>query len=117
MKDFAVDDDGDIIVEPRDIAYIYDDEEEIQKIRLVLGTNLGEWSLNESEGLDFAALFQHLPDETRIREAVQSTLLELDEDYTLTDCTYSHEKRLLAVQISAKKQSDAVTYTVNVEEG
>ena len=50
MKDFALDAHGDILIEAGKMVLVHGKEQEIQKIRQVLGTKLGEWALKAVTG-------------------------------------------------------------------
>ncbi len=104
MKDFALDDHGDILIEAGKIVLVHGKEQEIQKIRQVLGTKLGEWEFDDKEGIDFAALSQKQPDLQRIRETMQNGLKEIHESYVLQSCSYNVQERTLYVQATAEAQ-------------
>jgi hypothetical protein len=104
MRDFALDSSGDIVIENSDIALVSGDEQEVQKIRQILGTRLGEWVYDENEGIDFDAFMQKNPDLQRIRETVRNALNEISESYVLQDCSYEINSRLLKLSVSAENQ-------------
>lgn len=110
MKDLALDESGDILIESGDIKLIRDQQQEIQKIRQILGTKLGEWKYNKNEGIDFDALFQKNPDPNRIRETIQNTLHEINENYVLQNCSYSAQERILSIKVSAESQKPMELY-------
>lgn len=104
MKDFALDAQGDILIEAGKIVLVHGKEQEIQKIRQVLGTKLGEWAFDEKEGIDFDALSQKQPDLQRIRETLQNGLQEINAAYVLQSCSYDVQERTLHVQAAAASQ-------------
>lgn len=53
MKGFKLDERGDIVFEKGKIAFVEDINLTVQTIRTVMGTNKGEWFLNDNEGIDF----------------------------------------------------------------
>lgn len=110
MKDFALDENGDILMENRDIVYIRDQEQEIQKIRQVLGTRSGEWEHDPNEGIDFDALLQKQPDLQRIRETIQNALREVSERYTLQAYDYDVQNGILKIQVSAENLEPLEVY-------
>lgn len=110
MKDFALDEHGDILIEAGKIVLVHGKEQEIQKIRQVLGTKLGEWEFDDKEGIDFAALSQKQPDLQRIRETLQNGLQEIQESYVLQSCRYNVYERTLYVQAAAAAQEDLEFY-------
>lgn len=110
MKDFALDENGDILIEEHDISLVRNEEQEIQKICQVLGTKLGEWKYDKHEGIDFEALSQKYVDLQRIRETIQNALHEINENYLLQDCNYEIENHVIKIQVSAEKQSSLEVY-------
>lgn len=118
MKDLALDENGDILIEKCDIALVKDEEQEIQKIRQVLGTNLGEWEYDENEGIDFAAISQKQADLQRIRETIQNALHSINENYVLQECSCETENHILKIQVSAEncRQLEVYVPTDTTEE-
>ena len=110
MKDFALAENGDILIEDRAIVYIRDQEQEIQKIRQVLGTRLGEWESDPNEGIDFDALLQKQSDLQRIRETIQNALREVSERYTLQACDYDVQNGILKIRVSAENLEPLEVY-------
>ena len=104
MRDFALDDAGDILLEADDIALCEGTAQEIQKIRQVLGTKLGEWKYDAQEGMDLDVFLQRTPEERRIREALRS------ESYVLQSCTYTAEERRLYFTVQAENQQATELY-------
>lgn len=110
MKDFALDESGDILIESSDIALVYDQQQEIQKIRQVLGTKLGEWEYDPNEGIDFDALFQKHPDSNRIQETIQNGLRAINDNYVLQECSYDVKAHSLKIKVSAQDQEPMEIY-------
>lgn len=115
MKDFALDESGDIQIEFGDIVWIRDRPQEIQKIRQVLATKLGEWEYNENEGVDFDAFFSKQTDISRIRETIQNALYEINENYVLQDCSYRAQEHTLIIRVSAENQDPMEVYVATGE--
>lgn len=116
MKDFALDESGDILIESGDLVWIRDKPHIAQKIRQVLGTNLGEWRYNAIEGVDYSAFFAKQIEESRIRETIQNALTEIDENFVLQDCKYDAQTRQLFVRVCAEHQ-DSIEVYMTMEEG
>lgn len=110
MKDFALDENGDILIEDNDISYVIDDKQEIQKIRQVLGTKLGEWEYDSNEGIDFDALSQKHIDLQRVRETIQNALHEISASYVLQACIIEMTNHVLHIKVSAGKQKPLEVY-------
>ena len=57
MKGFLLDSNGDVVISNRQIQMIEGNALMCQKVKLVLGTNKGEWPLNEDEGISFQNIY------------------------------------------------------------
>lgn len=115
MKDFVLNESGDILIESNDIALKYDQQQEIQKIKQVLGTNLGEWEYDPNEGIDFNALFQKNPDSSWILESIKNGLHEIDEGYVLQECSYNSKNHELKIKVSTQNQHPMEIYLMTKE--
>lgn len=117
MKDFALDENSDILIENKDIVYVRDKEQEIQKIRQVIGTKIGEWKYDENEGVDFEAFSQKNINVQRIRETIQNSLREICESYVLQDCIIETADNILYIKVLAENQDSLEVYIpVNTKE-
>lgn len=116
MKDFALDESGDIQIESGDIALVRDELQEVQKIRQVLGTKLGEWEYNANEGVDQDAFFSKQTDGNRIREAIQNALYEINADYVLQKCDYTLQNHSMHICIFVENQEPMDIYLAIKEE-
>lgn len=83
MKSFSTSK-GDVVVD-KSIVMVSDDELLRQKVERVLGTNQGEWSFDEEEGIDFQTILQKNPSEDEIRGMIQETLARIDETIVITE--------------------------------
>ena len=52
IKDFALDNNGDVIIENGDIKLVHGAELTAQKLKCVLGTQKGEWFVEWEEGIN-----------------------------------------------------------------
>lgn len=110
MRDFALDENGDILVTSNDIAIVSGEEQEIQKIRQVLGTRSGEWLYDKNEGIDLDTLMQKEVNLQQIREIIQNALYEINEHYVLQNCRYEIQNRVLHITVSGEKQIPLEVY-------
>ena len=85
MKGFALDNNGDVIIEKNKIKMIDGVDLINQTVKTVLGTNKTEWFLNIDEGIDFNSI----KDDPKIEEE----LAVVDED-ELAD-GYSEDSEML----------------------
>lgn len=75
MFNFKVAADGDIELDDQGQIVMVDEDDELeQSVRLLLGTNQGEWFLNSIHGLAYKYLQVQSPDPERIRSEVLQTL-------------------------------------------
>lgn len=103
MVDFKLDDKGDIVIEDNEIVTVSDQEVTCQKIRQLLKTNLGEWWLNEKEGINFQEILQKNPNFQQIKDHVRSVLAQVDSTLELTDFSHSLDSnRVLHINFTAK---------------
>lgn len=79
MKTLKLDrDTNDLIINSNNKLAMVEDEEEVeQSIKVLLGTNKGEWFLNLFHGLAYEYIFVKSPDFDRIRAEI---LLALDQE-------------------------------------
>jgi hypothetical protein len=79
MKTFKIDPEtNDVVFDAQNkIVMVEGKEEEVQSVRLLLGTNASEWFLNKLHGLVYQYLQVKNPDPERIRSEI---LLALDQE-------------------------------------
>jgi hypothetical protein len=106
MKTFALDPlTGDVIVENNNIKYSYDDEITIQKCKSVLSTNLGEWELNEKEGINFRNILTKNPNYDLIENTILSGLIQVDNTFRINDFVHSLNDRKLKINFTATNEN------------
>lgn len=72
-----------------------------QKVERVLGTNLGEWSYDEEEGIDFRAVLVKNPAEAEVRATIEEALIHIDETFTITEFSMELKGRAAAISFKA----------------
>lgn len=102
MKGFALNSDGDVLIENNEITMVYADELIRQTVETVLGTNKGEWSLNIEEGITFSNILGKQQEEI-IKNEIYQGLLQVDDTFEMTDfsCVFDKTKRKLTISFSA----------------
>lgn len=105
MYGFAIDENGDAIIENNDIKLVSDKELIRQTVKQVLSTNLGEWWLNENEGIAFNAILKKNPQYDQIEDTVKSGLLQIDKTFELTSFVCTPINRTLKIEITARNES------------
>lgn len=114
MKGFKLDEKGDVVIGYTDIEMVYDNELKRQTVETVLGTKIGEWFLNETEGIDHRAILKKNPNYDYIQTEVQRGLLQVDEDLWLKEYKQNLEGRKLTIEFTAQNQNGetvGTTYT------
>lgn len=105
MKDFKLDEDGDLIIQ-KDIVYVTEEEELIQKIRQILGTKKGEWFLNEEEGISYSEILTKNPNMDLVRDSIQDALLQIDERLLIEEFDTSITGRKLDIAFTVINQEN-----------
>lgn len=105
MKDFKVDNHGDLVIAKNDLQFVQDKELTAQKCRLVLSTNKGEWLLNRDEGINFGAILVKNPNRDEIIDTVRDGLRQIDSTFEITEYTFEIIKRHLILTFKAKNDS------------
>lgn len=101
MYGFKLDQNGDVVIRNGRIETVSDDELMRQTVQTVIGTNLGEWFLNEEEGINFRNLLTKNPDMDIVRDEVMSGLIQVDETFIITSFEAHIEGRKLYVSFKA----------------
>lgn len=107
MKGFALDKDGDAIVENNKIKMVKGRELIRQTVQTVLGTNKGEWFLNIEEGIDFNNLLGKKKSDEIIRNEILQGLQQVDSSFVLDSfkCDFDRNGRTLTVSFKAKNSA------------
>lgn len=73
----------------------------IQTVECVVGTNRGEWFLDEDEGITFSVALEKHPDMDMVKSEINDALLKVDEAFVMEDFTYSKAGRKLQIHFIA----------------
>ena len=101
MRGFKLNETGDVVMENGAISFVRDGDLLAQTVRTVVNTNRGEWFLDESEGVDFAAMLGKRPDEGFVRDDIQRALLSVDDTLVIGEYSQRMEGRTLKVEFEA----------------
>lgn len=113
MKDLQIASNGDLVLSGGDIPYISGANLEVQKTRLVLGTNKGEWVLNPDEGINFNVMLGKNPNYDQIIDTVLDGLHQINEDIQISSYRFEKKDRHLVLKFTASlPNGQEVTYTV-----
>ena len=109
MKGFAMDETGDIVVKHNVIQMVSEDELLRQKVKNVIHTNIGEWFLNEYEGIRFHNLLGKGVLEDYVRAEIVSGLKQVDSTFQLAYfvCDIDNSSRKLTVEFKAQNGDGA----------
>lgn len=114
MKDFLLDEHGDVVFKRQDIVWVSSTELLIQKIQQVLRTNKGEWWLDEEEGIPVRELVKKNPNPEKIRDYIRKAIGQIDPNIRLQSCTINAlPKRKLCIDCILSDGS--VTAVLNME--
>lgn len=119
MQGFALDHNGDVVIQKNKIVMISDKALTLQTVRSIIGTNKGEWFLNTDEGINFDNLHGKNPDYDAIKGEIAQGLSQVNEDLMLKsfDCSLD-ENRKLDINFEASDGTEDIIYnseTVNLE--
>lgn len=119
IKGFALDAQGDVVIQKHKIVMIEDKALKLQTIRTVLNTNKKEWFMNSDEGINFQNIFVKNPDYDVIKSEIAGGLVQVDENLMLKSFKYELDKeRRLKLDFEATDGSEDIIYnsdTVNLD--
>lgn len=116
MKDFKLNQRGDVFLDEKDIQYIEGMELIGQKVRQVLLTQIGEWGLDQEEGIDHYSMLTKNPNYDYIEDNVKLALLQVDEDLEIESfsCEENKQLRKLLVNFSFRKGEYVASASINI---
>lgn len=114
MKDFKLNEKGDVVV-CDNVVQTTDGEELLgQKIRQILSTNRGEWWLNPKEGIPIQAVLKKNPDTRMIRDYIRRAVKQADASLELDQCSFRTEGRVMHISFTARSGSGTITVETEV---
>lgn len=107
MKGFKLNENGDIMLNTSGhIEMISGQDLILQNVKIVLGTNKGEWVLNRDEGITFSNILGKGKTEDAIKDEIQRGLIQVDRSFVLTNFELTHlEKRKYKVSFIAQNSA------------
>lgn len=107
MKDFMLDENGELVFHKGKIPLVSDTQLKAQKARQVLRTQIGEWEYDKEEGINRYSMLTKNPNNEEIEDNIRSGLLQVDEDYRITKYSRKdHEDRDSTISVSATDGAD-----------
>lgn len=110
MKSFAVNNNGDLIIN-KDIQTVDGDELLRQKIMEVLSTNKGEWFFDWEQGINFSNMLGKGVTEDAVSEEIANGLKQIDESIVVSNFSMSQTGRTLLVNFTATSAETSVEIT------
>lgn len=106
IKGFALNAQGDVVIENNEISIVVGESLIQQKVRTVLQTNLKEWFFDWDEGIDFGNLLGKDTNEELAKYEVDRGLRQVDETFTITEFTYEANRAARTAKITFKAQNE-----------
>lgn len=107
VKGFALNNNGDLMIENGDISLVVGDSLLQQKVRTVLQTNLGEWFFDWDQGVDFDNLLGKNKNEELARYEIERGLHQVDSSFQITEFTYEVDTPSRKARITFKAQTES----------
>ena len=107
MKGFALDGNGDLLIENGKISIVTDDELLRQKVWTVLHTNLEEWFFDWEQGIDFDNLLGKDVGEELARYEIERGLVQVDATFSVTEFSYTVDAPARKATITFKAQTES----------
>lgn len=107
MKGFAMDENGDLLIENNEISIVTGDSLLQQKVTNVLQTNLKEWFFDWDQGIDFSNLLGKGVGEELARYEIARGLEQVDSTFTITDFSYHADAVARKATIAFKAETES----------
>ena len=117
MKSLETDSSGDLILDgQKSFRMVEGVDEAAQAIRILLGTNTGEWFLNKAHGLDYSAIQVKAPEMQEVRMAIQEALDQEAriENIEKIELNFDEKERKLKVDLRLQVEGGIVDEQVEV---
>lgn len=98
MVGFALDANGDVLIENNEISIITGDDLLQQKVWLILRTNLKEWFFDWEQGIDFSNLIGKKTNEELVRYEIERGLAQVDSTFSITEFVYTEDRAARAAK-------------------
>lgn len=105
MKGFALNADGDVLIENGAISIVVGDSLLQQKVMTVLRTNRKEWFFDWEQGIDFSNLLGKGTSAELARYEVERGLAQVDSTFTITEFSYAQDRAARKAIVRFKAQN------------
>lgn len=92
MKDFMLDEKGELVFQEGKIPLVSDKELIAQKARQVLRTQIGEWEYDKEEGINRYSMLTKKPNDEEIEDNIRAGLLQIDDNFVITKYSRKEQK-------------------------
>ncbi len=107
MKDFMLDENGELVFQKGKIPLVSDKQLTAQKARQVLRTQRGEWEYDKEEGINRHSMLTKNPNDEEIEDNIRLGLLQIDENFKITKYSRKEQKdRHSEIFVSATDGAD-----------
>lgn len=107
MKSFALDANGDLLIENNEISMVVGDSLTQQNVWTVLRTNLKEWFFDWEQGVDFNNLLGKETNADLVRHEIERALAQVDETFRITEYSYSADRTERRARVIFKARTDS----------
>ena len=107
MMDFALDVNGDLLIENNTISMVVGAELLRQKVWTILHTNLQEWYFDWEQGIEFDNLLGKGTNAELARFEIERGLAQVDETFTITEFEYAENRRQRTAKIVFRAQTES----------
>lgn len=107
MKSFAMDENGDVLIENNEISLAVGDDLLQQKVLTVLRTNRKESFFDWAQGIDFSNLLGKNANEELARYEIERGLMQVDETFSITEFKYTVDSANRTAKITFKAQNES----------
>ena len=105
--DFALDANGDLLIENNTISTVVDAELLRQKVWTILHTNLQEWFFDWEQGIDFDNLLGKGTNAELARFEIERGLAQVDNTFTITEFDYTEDRRQRTAKVTFRAQTES----------
>lgn len=105
MRDFELDERGDIVIKKGDIQLTSGEPLTAQRIKMIWGTKKGEWQYDEDEGINTRAFLGKKPDESEMQDNLRDGLRQVDETLQLSKCEFTTIDRKLTIKATVEREN------------
>lgn len=117
MRSFALDENGDLLIEKGQIQMVHGSDLTKQKIKTVLNTQKGEWFLNWQQGINRNEILgKRMPEEEEIISEMQDGVSQVDENMVASELEMEYNKQIRELKISFVAHNTATNETTEINE-